>query len=495
MPARRRTAKSCSRNWTGMSRRLASSPIGTGPLSPLRPSSTSARNAYGDFVVIEIIRPPMLRDAPGDGARRARWRAAALKPAALGRDEDRLGAVDRTQLAVDVVKVGADRARRELQLVGDLLVDLALGEALEHLDLAARERARIDLARAAADRVGQVIHDGAQLGRAEADRSGRLQQLGGRDGAALGVVGEHVGQADEGGLDDGGDGLGQPPAAGQHAADQRVVDAQLAALAVDALLRGARGPVDLARVAGVRVHEHEIADVVQERGDHQAVAVLVAGLGGQAVGGALGGDAVQAEALRRSVPDGRALEEVERAGAHGQSGDGLGREQLDRLDDRLDAAAGLALDLICQTEDRDDERHVGLDGGDDVAGGDPLGGHQEQQAVARLREGGERLEGLERGWAPAASGAEGRMGVTVAGAEELMDTRVGTRGTWWDGSLIGSIGRMIESCRRAAGAGGFSQSERAASMRRSDSSRPSTARVSKMPGETVVPSSATRSGW
>jgi hypothetical protein len=32
--------------------------------------------------------------------------------------------------------------------VGDLLVDLALGEALEDLDLAVGERARIDLARA-----------------------------------------------------------------------------------------------------------------------------------------------------------------------------------------------------------------------------------------------------------------------------------------------------------------------------------------------------------
>src|SRR3954463_1494062 len=56
MPARRRTAKSCSRNWTGMSRRLASSPIGTGPPPPRRASSTSARRAYGDLVVIEIMR-------------------------------------------------------------------------------------------------------------------------------------------------------------------------------------------------------------------------------------------------------------------------------------------------------------------------------------------------------------------------------------------------------------------------------------------------------
>jgi hypothetical protein len=67
-------------------------------------------------------------------------------------------------------------------------------------------------------------------------------------------VGEHVGQADEGrlalrvvgvvALDDRRDALGQAPAAGQDAADQRVVDAQLAALAVDALLgrAAARSP-------------------------------------------------------------------------------------------------------------------------------------------------------------------------------------------------------------------------------------------------------------
>ena len=38
----------------------------------------------------------------------------------------------------------------------------------------------------------------------------------------------------------------QPPAAGEHAADQRVVDAELAALALEALLRGAGVAVDLA---------------------------------------------------------------------------------------------------------------------------------------------------------------------------------------------------------------------------------------------------------
>src|SRR3954452_24438986 len=331
---------------------------------------------------------------------------AGLQPAALGSDEAGLGAVDRAELAVDVVQVRADRARRERQLVGDLLVDLALGEALEHLDLARGERARVDLARAADRRVGQVVHHAAKLARAKADGPGALEQLGRRDGAALRVVGEHVGQADEGGvaggvvgvvaLDDRGDGLRQAPAAGEDAADQRVVDAELAALAVDALLRRAGVRVDLARVAGVGVHEHELADVVQQRGDHEAVAVLVAGLGGEAVGGALRGDAVQAEALRRGVPDGRALEEVEGARADGERLDRLRRQQLDGLDDRLDAAAVLALDLFGEPQDGDDEGDVALDRGDDVAGRHALGGHEAEHAIARLGQRRGRLERRER---------------------------------------------------------------------------------------------------
>ena len=62
----------------------------------------------------------------------------------------------------------------------------------------------------------------------------------GDTGPAERVVREHVGQADDGGLavdilgvvalDHAGDGLRQPPPAREHAADQRVVDAELAAL-------------------------------------------------------------------------------------------------------------------------------------------------------------------------------------------------------------------------------------------------------------------------
>ena len=72
---------------------------------------------------------------------------------------------------------------------------------------------------------------------------GRLQQLLRVDGLAVPVVGEHVGEADERGLaldvvgvvalDRRGEPVRQRPAAGQHAADERVVDAQLEPLLVE----------------------------------------------------------------------------------------------------------------------------------------------------------------------------------------------------------------------------------------------------------------------
>src|SRR4051812_19596587 len=60
MPARRKVANRPSRNWTGMSRRRAISPIGTGPAPPLRASSASARTAYGDLDVMASIAPTRL---------------------------------------------------------------------------------------------------------------------------------------------------------------------------------------------------------------------------------------------------------------------------------------------------------------------------------------------------------------------------------------------------------------------------------------------------
>ena len=189
----------------------------------------------------------------------------------------------------------------------------------------------------------------------------------------------------------------QAPAAREHAADERVVDAQLAPLAVDPLLRRLRVAVHLARVAGVGVREHELADVVQQRGDHQAVALLVAELGGEPVGGALRGDAVQAEALGRALPDAGALEEVERARAARERLDGGRREHADGAHDAVDPAAGAAVDAVGEPQRRDRERDVGLDGGHDVGRRRALLREQPQHAVARLGQHRERLERLERG--------------------------------------------------------------------------------------------------
>src|SRR6185503_9029073 len=113
----------------------------------------------------------------------------------------------------------------------------------------------------------------------------------------------------------------------KHAADQGVVHAKLAALAVHPLLRGARVTVHLAGVAGVGVNQDELSDVVQQGGYEKLVAVLVANLLGEPLGGALGGHGVKTEALRLSVPAWGALEEVEHRGAAGERLDARGAQQ------------------------------------------------------------------------------------------------------------------------------------------------------------------------
>ena len=125
-------------------------------------------------------------------------------------------------------------------------------------------------------------------------------------------MGEHVGQPDHRALavgivgvvalDGRSDGLGQPPAAGEHAAHERVVHAQLTALPVHPLLGRASSLMHLRRVARVCVHEHELSDVVQQRRDSEAVAVLITDFARHAVRGMLGRQRVQPEALGSSFP-------------------------------------------------------------------------------------------------------------------------------------------------------------------------------------------------
>src|ERR1700735_1339161 len=121
MPARLSVANSCSRNWTGISRRRASSAIGTGQLSPHRCSSTSALTAYGDLVVIESIALDRSRMRRSRGRTVSFCAGGGLDPAALGRHQHRLSAIHRAELAVHVVQVRADGTGREPELGCDLL--------------------------------------------------------------------------------------------------------------------------------------------------------------------------------------------------------------------------------------------------------------------------------------------------------------------------------------------------------------------------------------
>jgi hypothetical protein len=125
--------------------------------------------------------------------------------------------------------------------------------------------------------------------------------------------------------------------------------------------------VDLAGIARVGVHEDELADVVQQRRDHQAVAVLVAGLGGErSAARCVATPCRRKRSGAASQTDERSKKSKVRA-AVASAGRPRARAAR-RLDDRLDLAAALALDLVAEAQHGDDQRDVALDGGDDVAG-------------------------------------------------------------------------------------------------------------------------------
>ena len=67
----------------------------------------------------------------------------------------------------------------------------------------------------------------------------------------------------------------------------------------------------LASIAGMKVGDHEPADVVQQRGDGQLVAAVPAHGATDLVGGLLGGESVDAEALGPHLAAAVGLEEVE----------------------------------------------------------------------------------------------------------------------------------------------------------------------------------------
>src|SRR5687767_3448725 len=103
MPARRRVANRPSRNWGGISRRRASSPIGTGTDAPHSVSSQSARTAYGDLEVMASKRAKVT-------ARGTRIEARSLGPSP-GADGADLLPLPPARPVVGARSVGHDRAQ------------------------------------------------------------------------------------------------------------------------------------------------------------------------------------------------------------------------------------------------------------------------------------------------------------------------------------------------------------------------------------------------
>jgi hypothetical protein len=196
-------------------------------------------------------------------------------------------------------------------------------------------------------------------------------------------------------LDRRGEPVRQRPAAGEYSAHKRVVDAELEALLVEALLGCASRPVDLRRVAGVGVSQDELADVVQQSGHEELVAVLVLHLAREAVGGGLRGHGVEPEALRHQVPAGGAFEEVEGGGAGGERLHALRREDLDRLGDAGELALLALGRAVGDSQHGDHERNVRLDGLNDLPDRGAVLANHAQDAVARLRQRRKSLERLE----------------------------------------------------------------------------------------------------
>jgi hypothetical protein len=112
-----------------------------------------------------------------------------------------------------------------------------------------------------------------------------------------------------------------------------VVDAQLLAFVSEPLLGGARGGVEVDLVARVQAGDDEAADVVEEGGDGELVAFDPADGAADLVGGALGGEGVDAEALGLQLPAAVGLEEVEAGGGAGDRQDAGRLEDLDRIGD------------------------------------------------------------------------------------------------------------------------------------------------------------------
>ena len=222
---------------------------------------------------------------------------------------------------------------------------------------------------------------------------------------------------------DGGDRHRQAPAAGEHAAHERMVDAELAALLVDAFLGRPGAAMHLGGIARVGVQQHELADVVQ-----RLVTVRRSRCSSPTSEAILSAAFWVARACRRKR-SGAASQTLARSKKSNvrtrlASACTVGRlEQLDGSGGGVDAPAG-PLHLVCQAQHRDRERDIGLDRGHDVGRRHMVLGGDGEQAIARL---GERGKGLERFEGRRQAPAVALVLVALTGARRCARALVGRR--------------------------------------------------------------------
>ena len=254
------------------------------------------------------------------------------------------------------------------------------------------------------------------------------------------------------------------------------------------------GRVEEGQVAGVKAVDDEPADVVEERGDRELVAIREADRAADHVGGVLGGEGVDPEPLRAQVAATVDLEEVEDSGRPGDRQHPGRLEDFDRLDDARGATRRRAA-AIRRTEDGDRQGDVGLDRFDQVAGPRGLRGRGLHDPRLGLGQDREALYGLECG-CQACAGRGLRslvahgvlLGLSVA---LLLGGRHGRIG-----SALPSAATHIWFSKISPKVRTFQRNRaKAAEIRSRERFLPSSARDSNMPGETVAPVIATLIGW
>ncbi len=145
----------------------------------------------------------------------------------------------------------------------------------------------------------------------------------------------------------------------------------------------------------VELDDHELADVVKERGHRELVTLRKPRQLADALGADADGDTVAAEALPAVCGDARCLEDVVGLEIGCKLLDALDAQRLDRLADPT-RASRRAVAVVGRAHDRDRQRGIGLDRlGKLVRGARRLVAEAEQ-AAARLREGRQRRYRFKR---------------------------------------------------------------------------------------------------